>query len=73
MQIAQEKKTEREYYAEARALVLEVFDGDEEKADDWFETKNPFFGNKRPADFIRAGRGERALKVIRNLINGELP
>ena len=54
----------------AYRLVLVAFKGDRKKARLWFMLDNPFFGSIRPVDMFRVGRGAKALKIIRNLIEG---
>lgn len=50
---------------EARRLVRLFFD-DEAKADLWFKTPNPAFGNLAPKDLIQLGRSKQLLRWIEN-------
>lgn len=54
-------------------LVTEQFNGDLEKAELWFNTKNPLLGNLSPIDMIRFGRYEKLQKFIFNVRSGNLP
>lgn len=53
---------------ELNALVLEFFDGNKEKTKLWFKTPNPLLGGISPDRMIRAGRGDRLLRWVRQQI-----
>lgn len=45
-------------------LVLDFFNGNEEKAFVWFDTENPLLGNITPIEMINIGRIKRLRKFI---------
>lgn len=45
-------------------LIVQVFDGDVDKAVVWFKTRNPLLGDVAPRDMIRLGRYEGLRKFI---------
>ena len=53
--------------------IKKFFDGDEEKAWDWFKKPNSRFGMFAPIDLLRLGKEKRVIQMIDNLINGEWP
>lgn len=58
---------------EVRALVLEFFEGDENKTWRWFGTKNPAFGVS-PNDMIALGRYEQLFEWVKaQLAENETP
>ncbi len=44
--------------------VLEFFEGDKDKAHNWFATKNPSLGNVSPLEMIKKGREKKLIMFI---------
>lgn len=57
---------------EAHKLVLEFFDGDEEKTDLWFSTENPMLGNVRPME-MAIWQTDKLLKFIKDSFDENKP
>lgn len=55
-----------------RSLVLEYFEGDEDKTDLWFETRNYGLGNITPNFMMVFGREEKLLQFIKFRLSGEI-
>lgn len=51
---------------EVRRLVLEFFQGNEEKTELWFNTPNPLLGGTAPATMIAVGREDRLLRFVQD-------
>lgn len=47
--------------------------GSKEKADVWFDTKNPLLGNVSPIEMIKSGRWEKLFKFIEVSSQGNHP
>lgn len=47
-------------------LVVEFFEGNEEKAELWFKTQNPLLGGISPEKMIVLGRRDRLLRFVRD-------
>lgn len=45
-------------------LVAQFFQGDANKTQLWFQTKNPLLGNISPRDMVRYGRHEKLRRVV---------
>lgn len=50
---------------EARRLVREHFQGDQDKTSRWMSTRNPMLGNHSPEDMVMAGREEKLLAFVK--------
>jgi len=53
---------------EAYELVYNFFN-DKEKANLWLSTPNPMLGNIIPQTLIQIGKGEKLLKIIKELLD----
>jgi len=56
-------------YQAAYDLVLNFFNGDEQKTILWFSTPNPLLGEVSPFKMIIEGRSNKLLRIITNLID----
>ena len=54
-------------------LTASYFDGDMQKTQLWFQTKNPLLGNISPRDMIRYGRYSKLYQFILNALAGNQP
>lgn len=59
--------TNEQTAAQARRLVMAFFK-DAEKTALWFETKNPMFGNLKPADLVSIGKADKVLRTVKLLL-----
>lgn len=53
------------FMLEIDAHVLERFEGDEYKADSWWETPNPSYSNLSPYDMVDRGRINELITFVR--------
>lgn len=65
-------RTESEVVRSCIRLTIEFFDGDTDKASTWLHTKNGLFADMEPMDYIFV-KGDRAEKILVNLIEGATP
>lgn len=65
--------TQEETKLEIERLVSDFFKGDKEKIAAWFCAPNPMLGGIVPSAMLYLGREERLLRVVRSLIEGNLP
>lgn len=58
---------------ESIVLVSQFFNGDVKKTTAWFNIKNPMLGYIKPQDMLIMNRANKLLKVIKNLLEGNIP
>lgn len=58
---------------DACVLINEFFKGNKDKALTWWNTSNPLLGDITPVDMVKMGRSLKLLKIIKELIAGNLP
>ena len=46
------------------SLVAQFFQGDAQKTQLWFQTRNPLLGNISPRDMVRYGRHEKLRRIV---------
>jgi len=51
-------------------LILAFFDGDVDKAFDWYQEKNPDLGNVSPIHMMKHGRGDMLRKWVLDQMSG---
>lgn len=51
-----------------RKLILRFFDGDQVKANLWFNTPNFLLGDIPPKDYIDAGRTEKLYQIVKHAL-----
>lgn len=51
------------------SLVAQFFQGDVQKTQLWFQTRNPMLGNIAPRDMVRYGRHERLRRVVMDALS----
>ena len=49
---------------ELKDKVKKIFNGDDAKAEFWFQTENPNFGGSCPNDLILLGRGHKVKAFV---------
>ncbi len=54
---------------EGYKLVLEFFNGNEDKRDTWFNTSNPFLSYLKPIHMIKLGRENKLLSFIKSQLD----
>ena len=50
---------------EGYKLVLEFFEGNEDKATKWFDVPNPLLGLLKPIHMIKLGKEDKLLRFIK--------
>lgn len=61
-----------EGYKEVHTIVFQFFKGDEDKTHRWFMTKNPILGGISPETLLIHGRGQKLLRVVQDLTEGNM-
>lgn len=59
-------------FPEIHRIVSDFFGDDRTKIDTWFTTPNPMLGNMEPAVMLVLGKGDRLLRIVRNLREGNV-
>lgn len=64
--------TNEEAAKECNKLVSEFFKDTPEKIELWFNIENPMLGNVSANKMIEVGRAEKLLKIIKNMLEGNM-
>lgn len=64
---------EYEALLEVERLIIQHFKEDHVKVYLWFLTPNPMLGEVSPVEMVRNGRANKLLRVVRNLLDEDVP
>lgn len=68
-----EKPRDPSAEGEMTALIAIFFGNDQEKIQLWWHTPNPLLGGQAPIAFVRRGRVERLLRIVKDWREGNMP